>query len=156
MAEIFRKKALDRAARPDRLDDYIVVSNPSVWIVLGAILAFLIGVGVWCLFGHIVDAQPAILHVDNGEAVLYMDSSKAGDLDTGDPVSVADVEGQVVAVQDETVSASSLDAGETDALALESSTLVAAKVSIDLPDGSYEAQVTVSELDPVDLLLNRS
>ena len=97
-----------------------------------------------------------MLHVDNGEAVLYMDRAAADDLGAGDKVTIADVQGQVLAVQDETVSASTLDAAEARSLALKSSSLVVAKVSIDLPDGSYEGDVTVSELDPIDLLMNRS
>ncbi len=156
MAEIFRKKAIDRVASPDRLDDYIAVSNPSVWIILGAIVAFLIGVCVWTVLGHIEDVQPAVIRVSDGEAVLYMDRASAGDLDVGDNVKVADVEGQVMAVQDEDVSASTLDSEEALALGLKSGSLAVAKVSIDLPDGSYEGRVTVSELDPLDLLLSRS
>lgn len=156
MAEIFRKKAIERVASPDRLDDYIAVSNPSVWIILGAIVAFLIGVCVWIVLGHIEDVQPAVIRVSDGEAVLYMDKASAGDLDVGDSVKVADVEGRVMAVQDEEVSASTLDSGEAHALGLKSGSLAVAKVSIDLPDGSYEGRVTVSELDPLDLLLSRS
>ena len=156
MAGVFRKKALERAARPDQLDDYISVSNPSVWIILGAIVAFLVGVCVWCVLGHIEDVQPAVLRVNDGETLLYMDRAVADDLGCGDKVEVADVEGRVVAVQDETVSASSLDATEARALDLKSATLAVAKVAIDLPDGSYEGKVTVDELDPIDLLLSRS
>lgn len=156
MAKIYREKALDHAARPDRLEDYIAVSNPSVWIILGAILAFLAGVCIWCVLGHIEDVQPAVLHVSNGEAVLYMDRAAADDLGAGDRVTVADVQGQVLAVQDEAVSASALDAAEARSLNPKSSSLAVAKVSIDLPDGSYEGDVTVSELDPIDLLMNRS
>ena len=53
MADIFRKKTLERISNPERLDDYINVSNPSVWLILAAILVFLAGFGVWVVFGHI-------------------------------------------------------------------------------------------------------
>ncbi len=45
-------------AAPDHLDDYIRVSNPSVWIVLGAIVVFLVGVGIWCVFGQLDGVSP--------------------------------------------------------------------------------------------------
>ena len=58
MADIFRKKSLDNIATPDHLDDYINVSNPSVWVILGAIIVFLAGVVIWCFFGRIGDISP--------------------------------------------------------------------------------------------------
>jgi hypothetical protein len=32
---------------PEKLNDYIKVSNPGVWLVLGSIAALLVGVLVW-------------------------------------------------------------------------------------------------------------
>ena len=37
-ASPFRQESLDRAKSPEQLDDYIRVSNPGVWMVLGAVL----------------------------------------------------------------------------------------------------------------------
>lgn len=45
--DVFRKESLERAASPERLDEYIRVANPSVWVLLGAVAVFLIGVIVW-------------------------------------------------------------------------------------------------------------
>jgi hypothetical protein len=58
MADIFRKKSLDNIATPDHLDDYINVSNPSVWIILAAIIVFLLGVFIWCFFGKLDGVTP--------------------------------------------------------------------------------------------------
>lgn len=58
MADLFRKKSLDAAASPEHLDDYINVSNPGVWVVLGAIIVFLAAVGVWCAFGNLDGISP--------------------------------------------------------------------------------------------------
>lgn len=35
-SNIFTKKASDRLRSPDDLDEYVRVTNPSVWIVLAA------------------------------------------------------------------------------------------------------------------------
>ncbi len=61
MADIFRKKSLDNIATPDHLDDYINVSNPSVWIILAAIIVFLLGVFIWCFFGQLEGTTPYAL-----------------------------------------------------------------------------------------------
>ena len=35
---IFRKKSLERISSPEEIDDYMKVTSPSMWLVLGAIL----------------------------------------------------------------------------------------------------------------------
>ena len=47
---IFRKESLDKMSSPEKLNDYIKVSNPSVWVILGAIAVLLIAVVVWSVF----------------------------------------------------------------------------------------------------------
>jgi len=44
---IFRKSSLERMSSPEQLNDYIRVSNPSVWIILAAIAILLIAAIVW-------------------------------------------------------------------------------------------------------------
>ena len=44
---IFRKTSLDKISSPERLTDYIKVSTPSIWIILGAIAALLTGLIIW-------------------------------------------------------------------------------------------------------------
>jgi len=46
---IFRKENLERMSSPEKLNDYIKVSNPSVWIILGAIAAMLIAALIWAI-----------------------------------------------------------------------------------------------------------
>ena len=51
--DLFRKNSLERITSPDQLNDYIKVSGVSLWCILGALLAVLLGVGVWGLTGSI-------------------------------------------------------------------------------------------------------
>ena len=50
---IFRQKSIDKVSSPEKLDDYIRVTTPSVWIALAAIVVLLIGVIVWGCFGEL-------------------------------------------------------------------------------------------------------
>jgi len=50
---IFRKNSLDRISSPEKLNEYIRVSRPSVWIILGAIIVFLIAVIFWAFTAEI-------------------------------------------------------------------------------------------------------
>ena len=47
---IFRKKSLERIASPDKLDDYLKVTSPSVWVILAALFIAVIAVGLRIAF----------------------------------------------------------------------------------------------------------
>ena len=51
---IFRQKSIDKITSPEKLDDYIKVTKPSVWITLIAIVLLLAGAVVWSIFGEVV------------------------------------------------------------------------------------------------------
>ena len=38
---IFRKKSLERISSPEEIDNYIKVTSPSMWLVMGAIIFLL-------------------------------------------------------------------------------------------------------------------
>ena len=52
-SNIFRKKSMDRVSSPEQLNDYIKVSNPTVWMILIAIIMFMLGVCAWGYFGRL-------------------------------------------------------------------------------------------------------
>lgn len=43
----FRKASIDKISSPEQLNDYIKVSNPSVWVILGAMIILLSSVCIW-------------------------------------------------------------------------------------------------------------
>ena len=49
---IFRQKSMQKITSPEQMNDYIRVSNPSVWMILAAVIVLLAGVCVWGVFGH--------------------------------------------------------------------------------------------------------
>ena len=49
--QLFRQKSMERITSPEQMDDYIRVSNPSVWMILAAVIVLLVGVCVWGIFG---------------------------------------------------------------------------------------------------------
>ena len=53
MNSIFRQESIDKVSSPEKLDDYIHVTTPSVWITLIAIILLLTGALVWSIFGEV-------------------------------------------------------------------------------------------------------
>ena len=50
---IFRQKSIDKVSSPEKLDDYIRVTTPGVWIAITAIVILLVGTIVWGTFGEL-------------------------------------------------------------------------------------------------------
>lgn len=156
IAEIFRKKVLERVASPDRLDEYIRVSNPSVWLLLGAICVSLIGVGLWCVFGNIADVQTGLLHVEKGKATCLIDQSHADKLAPGESIEASGITGTIVEIGNQPIPASELSDDKLAIVNPQSAWVATATAAIDMPDGDYPVNITVEEYKPFDLLLNRS
>jgi len=53
MSNIFRQKNIDHVSSPEKLDEYIKVTTPGVWIILAAIVILLIGAAVWGFAGEL-------------------------------------------------------------------------------------------------------
>ncbi|MBR6571732.1 MAG: hypothetical protein IKK75_14885 [Clostridia bacterium] len=54
--KLFKKSSVERFSSPEKLNDYIQVSNPSSWMVLAAALALLVGVLAWGFFGKLTES----------------------------------------------------------------------------------------------------
>ncbi len=50
---LFREKSLEAIQSPESLNDYLKVTSPGVWLVLGAVVVLLIGAIIWSIFGRI-------------------------------------------------------------------------------------------------------
>lgn len=117
--QIFRKKSLDRVKSPESLDDYIRVSNPSVWLILIAITVLLVGACIWGAFGNIESTVEVRGLASGGVVTCTVD--KDG-VEVGMPVRIGDTEGSVTAVNgnEVTVSAPVADGGCTVVIVTES------------------------------------
>lgn len=155
MPSVFRQKSLDSAASPDKLDEYIQVSNPGVWMVLAAIVLLLAGGAIWACFASLTDEEPAVLAVADGQAVFYIDQSRAADLDAGDAVEASGAQGSVSAVSNEIVPYDQLPDAVRLTLDPGSGWFRSATTSIDLSNGVYEATVTTKTYSPLGLLFGQ-
>ena len=70
--QLFRQKSLDKITSPEQMGDYIRVSNPSVWMILAAIIVLLIGVCVWGVFGRLDTTLQTGGICKDGQLVFYI------------------------------------------------------------------------------------
>lgn len=154
--EIFRKKSLERVSSPEQLNDYIRVSNPSVWIVLIAVIVLLAGVCVWGVFGKLETRLSVAAVAEEGEIVCYVREAEISKVETGMEVSaggktfsVAEIAGQPIAVDaafgEYFLHVGGLQTGEW---------VYAVKLDGSLADGIYAAEIVVDSVSPMSFVLN--
>ena len=87
-SSIFTKKASERLRSPDDLDEYVRVTNPSIWVVLAACAVLLIGLFAWGLFGTAEASVSGVGTYVKGEAICFLPADKASKVNVGDPANV--------------------------------------------------------------------
>ena len=80
---IFRKKSLERIASSDKLDDYLKVTSPSVWVILAALFIAVIAVGAWCFFGSMPTTAPAVGVCSQTGAVCFLPAAEGYSISPG-------------------------------------------------------------------------
>lgn len=63
--KIFRQKNIDKISSPEKMDDYIRVTTPGMWIMLSALIILLVGALVWGIFGSVT-----VHHEDGTEELV--------------------------------------------------------------------------------------
>ena len=58
---LFREKNLERIENPEKLNDYLRVTSPGVWLVMATVIILLIGVCIWGVFGRITSTVTAVV-----------------------------------------------------------------------------------------------
>lgn len=78
--KLFKKSSVERFSSPEKLNDYIQVSNPSSWMVLGAALALLLGVLAWGFFGELTESVSFTGVMQQGVLRCYVDNATSAAL----------------------------------------------------------------------------
>ena len=81
--QIFRKSSIARFSSPEQLNDYIRVSNPSVWMMLAAVIVLLVGVCVWGVFGRLESKILSAGTCENGMFICYVTEEDVAKIKTG-------------------------------------------------------------------------
>ena len=134
---VYRKKSLERIQYPEQLNDYLRVTNPSVWVILAAVALILAGALIWGSFAYIDSFVTGTAEVKDGVmTVTYEDEALAKNVKAGMNVAAGDTVSAIASVG--RASDGSLFAQAQTALA----------------DGSYQVKVSYRQTQVLDLLFN--
>lgn len=96
--KLFRQTALEKVSSPEQLNDYIKVTNPSIWVILAAAFALLGSAIFWACTGSIPTYLSAT-GISDGEAVycfVPIEDSKKFEVGKEHKVDITLTEGEVV------------------------------------------------------------
>ena len=140
---VFRQKSMEKITSPEQMNDYIRVSNPSVWMILAAVIVLLIGVCVWGEDGRLtVYLSEGDFARSDGDAILSVGEAEYA--------AASDAAGTPILLDESTdpylLHLIGLSAGDwVHALSAEAP---------DLKDGVYTVSVIIERVGPLDFVLN--
>lgn len=130
---LFREKTIERISSPEKLTDYLRVTSPGIWVVLGAVIILLGGMFIWASIGTLETKVSVKVMVDDYTAVIISDGTTV--LEEGMPVQISTQNCYIAATaQDEY--------GRVYGL-----------TEVTLPDGTYDGIAVVEQVRPIDFLL---
>lgn len=156
-SKLYREESLSQITKPHQLNDYIKVSSPGVWIVIAAILAFLVGMIIWASLGQITVSIETIAVVKDKRITVYFDASIKDEIDEGMTVYCGDETFSLPAVDYKPVSIYSenlSDYAKYEGGFTEDSRLIRAIGSTDLADGVYFVSVNLNADKPIKLIID--
>ena len=148
---IFRQSSIDRLKSPEQLNSYIRVANPTVWLILAAIILLLIGVVIWGVFGTVESTVSAGAMVNGGGAICFVSEENAAKISAGQPVLIEGVYGTVYEVSRRPVQNKEIDSYLLHLSGLSADGFcypVAIKIS-GVSSGVHTAKITVESINPI-------
>lgn len=132
---IFRQKSIERISSPEQMEDYLHVTNPSVWALLAAVLLLLAGLIVWSSAASVESFAAGTAYAeDKVLTVVFEDESAARNVEPGMTVTIGNDTGRIASV------------------GRDAEGHIIAVCSTDIPNGQYEARVGYRRTQLISLL----
>jgi len=152
---VFRQKNIDRINSPESLNEYVKVTNPSVWIILIGVVIFIIGALVFGITGKIdTNVNTAVL-VSNGVITAYVEEENIEKLGTEDTLRIDGITYSIKSVADRPVKSSEVDEYVLHKGNMEYvQWLYPVTAEGTLKDGVYSGVITVERISPISFVFN--
>ena len=154
--QIFRKSSIDHVSSPEQLNDYIRVSNPSVWMILVAVIVLLAGVCVWGIFGRLESKILSAGTSENGIFICYVTEEEAAKIKTGMLVKVNGNDFAVSEIAENPIAVNT----DMDPYLIhlggfsEDDWMYEIIADVDIPDGTYKTEIVTESVSPMSFILN--
>lgn len=165
-SKLFNKSSMERISSPEKLNDYIQVANPSIWLILGAAIVLLVAVLIWGIFGSVSTSYTVKGIASDGQIICYINTDSGIQIRPGMQTAITGdmqgtVTGEVVSVSSTPLSYLEASEGIESDYAVYTLNLadwnIQTTVSADseLTEGAiYSVSITTESLRPIQLVFN--
>lgn len=129
---LFREKTLKRISSPEKLTDYLRVTNPGVWVLLAVVILLLGGMLIWASVGTLETTVSAKIIVKENVALVAPEGNNQ--VKDGMPLRINDADYVIQTTTED-------EYGRVFGMA-----------EVTLPDGTYEGVVVTEQIRPIDFL----
>ena len=151
---LFRKSSMDRLKSPEELNDYIRVANPSVWLLLGAVILVLLGVVVWGVFGTVESTLQTGVRAEEGRVVCCVSEADIHRIEEGMKVRIGDREGTVKQVLDAPLQALDSYLFHLSKIAAGSFYYEVEVEACGLEAGIYQGEIVLESISPITFVIH--
>ena len=126
-----------RISSPEQLNDYLKVTSPKIWVLLGAVVLLIVGLLLWSGFTTFESYATGTGRAVGGDLVVTFDDPvKASKVEPGMEMEVGDERVEILTVGTDT----------------QGNPIASAHANI--PDGSYEVRVGYNTTQVISMLFN--
>ena len=97
--QLFRKKSIDRISSPEELHDYMRVTSPRLWMILGAIIVLLAGFIIYAATTRMESTEKVVFHVeDNLSGYVQIPTGRENLIKVGMQVRIGGHTGRITSI----------------------------------------------------------
>ena len=134
---LYRQKSMDRISSPEQLNDYLRVTNVSVWVIPIAVILLLAGMLIWSATATIESYAEGSSQVQGGVMTIRFDDQQfAKKVEAGMPVRTGDTETVIAGIGHD------------------ADGLIIATANTSLADGYYPVRVSYKQTQVLSLLFD--
>ena len=161
--QLFRQKSIERISSPEELHDYMRVTSPRLWMLLGAIVLLLVGFIVYASTATLENVMAIKVEVDNYGGVeddgtewewssvsATLPLSMKDTVSAGMEVRIGGEKGKITLLNQQIATVDSGDEGGN----LLFIYIEMEKKNFQLPDGLYDADLVLESSTPFSFLWN--
>ena len=132
--QIFRKKSMDRISSPEKLDEYLKVNTPGIWLIMAAVITLLAGIFIWSCTGRLETTVRVSAAAEKETVKLALTEEDAERAEEGMKVYIGGKETRIEYIQ------------------YEDPDRAVAVCTADVPDGNYQAEIVIESIRPIRFL----
>ena len=148
--KIFREKSVERVSSPEKLDSYLKVASPRVWVILCAVIVLLVGFIVWGVLGKVETTEPTSCYIEKHELHCYASVDTNNNIKDSEVIKLDEYDGEFL-IKNITL----VETNNEDETNIKASYLYELVADCDLDDDiKVDGRIIIETISPIKFVFN--